>query len=602
MIRIEQFLFEQGVEDIQAEYLVSQFPNLMFNTSTEFFDFFEQQDIKLTKRKVNNSRNPDYGPREQLLQRLKEFKSSTDYDYVKKYIAKEILIRNELSAGNITTDTNLLDSIKSEPLDPFFGFIVRKILTGSETGTLPSEDLRSLLNELTKKQQTDISINVPVERDPVGRVISFDNYIRNKGAIDLELIDERYTLSSVDYVLKNEFSSLPDAVSAETNVLKKAAELSTLFTTDTGTGVGGGGGEIPTDEKTLTENLKKLIIEGSNTVPALQAQVASMKESMSDLSSLLSLKNESIGDLNRIIEELSNQRNLIVGENAVKEETIISLNEVIDSTLTDLESKVSEQLTNTADAFDALSTQLEAQAKKAEEQAKKAEEAAAKQLAAFEKAVGGIADALKPKEPEPEPGNPAADIIKQIFTEWDKIYAISNSRYSSVESILKTLEVKSPPSRLDYVFVPPAASNSFGPGQEINQILKWNDTYKSQFKDLVNGVTDKTKANSILTETKKLSSNNGGISDIKNVIEVVFNEWSGDIGGALGVGRPIVRKSILEMDPTYSFTGKTDGDTKTKGISLIRATNDTQMILRVLRILSEISNVVDRGGSWLKIG
>jgi hypothetical protein len=26
------------------------------------------------------------------------------------------------------------------------------------------------------------------------------------------------------------------------------------------------------------------------------------------------------------------------------------------------------------------------------------------------------------------------------------------------------------------------------------------------------------------------------------------------------------------------------------------------MILRVLRILSEISNVVDRGGSWLKIG
>jgi hypothetical protein len=553
----------------------------------------------LVKKIANNPRKESYPPREELLQRLKEFKSSTDYDYVKKYIAKETLIRNEISAGNITKDTNLLDSIKSEPLDPFFGFIVRKILTGSESGVLPSEELKNILNELTKKTQQDIDTTVAVTRDETGRVTSFDNYIRNRGSINVEVLDERFTITSVNYVVPNEFKSLPDAIVAEKNVLKKAAELSTLFPTEDGGNAGGGGsttgGEIPTDEKSLTENLKKLIVEGSNSIPALQAQIQNLEENINDLSAVLTTKNESISDLNRIVEELSNQRNLIVDENAIKDDTIITLNEVIDSTITELEGKVSEQLTNTADAFDALATQLEAQAKKAEE-------SAAKQLAAFEKAVGGIADALKPKEPEPEPGNPAADIIKQIFTEWDKIYAISNSRYSSVESILKTLEVKSPPSRLDYIFVPPAASNSFGPGQEINQILKWNDTYKSQFKDLVNGVTDKTKANSILTETKKLSSNNGGISDIKNVIEVVFDEWSRDIGGALGVGRPIVRKSILEMDPTYSFTGKTDGDTKTKGISLIRATNDTQMILRVLRILSEISNVVDRGGSWLKIG
>jgi hypothetical protein len=596
MIRIEQFLFEQYVEETQAESIISEFPNIMFNTTDEFFEFFEQRNIKLVKKIANNPRKESYPPREELLQRLKEFKSSTDYDYVKKYIAKETLIRNEISAGNITKDTNLLDSIKSEPLDPFFGFIVRKILTGSESGVLPSEELKNILNELTKKTQQDIDTTVAVTRDETGRVTSFDNYIRNRGSINVEVLDERFTITSVNYVVPNEFKSLPDAIVAEKNVLKKAAEFVTLFPSQggdgnkTGTGTG-----VPTDQQSLTENLKRLIVEDSNTVPSLQAKVQNLSEQVDNLNELVQLKQEGIDDLSRVIEELSDKRNQILDENAIKDDTIITLNEVIDSTITELEGKVSEQLTNTADAFDALATQLEAQAKKAEE-------SAAKQLAAFEKAVGGIADALKPKEPEPEPGNPAADIIKQIFTEWDKIYAISNSRYSSVESILKTLEVKSPPSRLDYIFVPPAASNSFGPGQEINQILKWNDTYKSQFKDLVNGVTDKTKANSILTETKKLSSNNGGISDIKNVIEVVFDEWSGDIGGALGVGRPIVRKSILEMDPTYSFTGKTDGDTKTKGISLIRATNDTQMILRVLRILSEISNVVDRGGSWLKIG
>jgi|LakMenEpi03Aug12_release.lakeMendotaPanAssembly.Ray.scaffolds.fasta_scaffold11485_2 hypothetical protein len=596
MIRIEQFLFEQYVEETQAESIISEFPNIMFNTTDEFFEFFEQRNIKLVKKIANNPRKESYPPREELLQRLKEFKSSTDYDYVKKYIAKETLIRNEISAGNITKDTNLLDSIKSEPLDPFFGFIVRKILTGSESGVLPSEELKNILNELTKKTQQDIDTTVAVTRDETGRVTSFDNYIRNRGSINVEVLDERFTITSVNYVVPNEFKSLPDAIVAEKNVLKKAAEFVTLFPSqggdgnETGTGTG-----VPTDQQSLTENLKRLIVEDSNTVPSLQAKVQNLSEQVDNLNELVQLKQEGIDDLSRVIEELSDKRNQILDENAIKDDTIITLNEVIDSTITELEGKVSEQLTNTADAFDALATQLEAQAKKAEE-------SAAKQLAAFEKAVGGIADALKPKEPEPEPGNPAADIIKQIFTEWDKIYAISNSRYSSVESILKTLEVKSPPSRLDYIFVPPAASNSFGPGQEINQILKWNDTYKSQFKDLVNGVTDKTKANSILTETKKLSSNNGGISDIKNVIEVVFDEWSRDIGGALGVGRPIVRKSILEMDPTYSFTGKTDGDTKTKGISLIRATNDTQMILRVLRILSEISNVVDRGGSWLKIG
>jgi hypothetical protein len=586
-MRIEQFLFEQGIESTQAESLVSEFPNLEFNTNDDFYGFFQRNGIKLAYRKSNVSKGTTFPQKDQLLEQLKNFKSSTDYDYVKKYITEERKIQAIIDSGKVQNDVNILNSIKSQPLDPFFSFIVRKILTGSETGILPSEQLKQMMDELTKKTKKDIDTEPIATRDEYGRIVSFDNYLRNKGSIKVDLLDERFTISSFNYVVNNEFKSLPDAVVAEKNVLKKAAEFETLLNTETGNG------GISTDEKTLTENLKKLIVENGNTIPALQAKVETLSGQINNLNETVDIKQENIDDLNRIIDELTDQRNLIVDENQIKDETISSLSEVIDSTLSDLESNVSKQLSNTADAFDALSTKIEAQAKKSEE-------ASAKQLAAFEKAVGGIADSLKPKEPAPAPGNPASDIIKQIFTEWDKIYAIPNGRYSSMETILKNIDVKSPPPKLDYVFTPPASANSFGPGQEINQILKWNDTYKSQFKDLINGITDKTKATTVLTESKKLLSSDGGISEIKDIINTVYDEWSRDIGGSLGNGRPIIRKSILEMESTYTFTD--DQSTKSKGQSLIKNTSDIQLILRVLRILSEISNVVDKGGSWLKIG
>jgi hypothetical protein len=130
--------------------------------------------------------------------------------------------------------------------------------------------------------------------------------------------------------------------------------------------------------------------------------------------------------------------------------------------------------------------------------------------------------------------------------------------------------------------------------------LKWNDTFKSQFKTLVSSITDKTKATAVLADAKVLASNTGGIQEIRDVIRNVFDEWSRDIGGSLGNGRPIINKAVIELDPTYKIVS--DSATKTYAQNFIRNVNDPELLLRIVRILSEINNVVDKSGSWLKIG
>ena len=147
---------------------------------------------------------------------------------------------------------------------------------------------------------------------------------------------------------------------------------------------------------------------------------------------------------------------------------------------------------------------------------------------------------------------------------------------------------------------PPPNNNSFGSGQEINQILKWNDTFKSQFKDIISKITDKTKASAILNDSKILSANGGGIQEIKDVIRNVFDEWSRDIGGSRGNGRPIINKAVIELNSDYKIVS--DGATKAYAQEFIKNVNDVELLLRIVRILSEINNVVDRSGEWLKIG
>lgn len=578
MIRIEQFLFEQNVEQSQSESLIAQFPNLSFNSPSDFINFFEKQNISLSKNKTTTT----FVDKQELLQRFKDFKSSTDYDYVRQYISEEKKIQNAISAGNVSIETNLLDGITKQPLDPFFNFVVRKLLTGSETGVLPSEQLKSLLSELTKKTKQDIDTELDVTRDEIFRVVSFDNYLRNKGSVRVDLLDDRFTIESFNYVIPKEFTQLPDAVGAEQNIFKKASEFSTLFPDGT---------IDAADQQSLVENLKKLIVEDSNSIPALQANLESLQDRLTNLNDLVSLKQENIADLNRVIEELSAQRNLIVEENVIKDETITALNEVIDATLSQLEDKVAQQLTNTTDAFDALATQIEAQAKKSEE-------SAAKQLAAFEKAVGGIADALKPAEPEPDPENPAADIIKQILQKWDNITAITNDSYKAFDDIMTDSGITNKPVKSTYVFVPPAKGNAYTPSEEIKQHLKWNNEIKSQIKSTISTVSDEAKAKKILANVDViLKDSKGSLNNeaLKRTVEDAIFAWSIDLAAVRGNFAPIIRKLALEMgvdNIDWNNINGYGGDPKraenVKNILIPKIPTDTRQLINLLTILDEI--------------
>lgn len=543
MIRIEQFLFEQNIEQSQAESLIAQFPNLSFNSPSDFINFFEKQNISLSKNKTTTT----FVDKQELLQRFKDFKSSTDYDYVRQYISEEKKIQNAISAGNVSIETNLLDGITKQPLDPFFNFVVRKLLTGSETGVLPSEQLKSLLSELTKKTKQDIDTELDVTRDEIFRVVSFDNYLRNKGSVRVDLLDDRFTIESFNYVVSKEFTQLPEAVDAEKNILKKTAELSSISTPSTVVS--------PEEQKNLVENLKKLIIEDSNSIPALQSKLESIQKQLSDANELVDIKESDMEELKSIIDELAFQRNIIADENAIKDETIVALNEVIDATLSQLEDKVAQQLTNTTDAFDALATQIESQAKKSEE-------ASAKQLEAFQKAVGGIADALKPKEPEPDPENPAAKIIKEINQLWDTIDIISSNKYSAFEKIIDKLGATKPTKSL-YVYVPPSKGNQFRPSEELKQLLKWKDELKPQFKQLINGITDQVTAAEIKRNVEDITKDQWNINNAgtRAIVQDAILAWAIDFNKSRGIGTAAMRKVALELEESWTSGGNPIPDT-----------------------------------------
>lgn len=375
MIRIEDFLFLENVEQSQAESLISTYRNLSFETSQEFRDYFQLQGVRLVI-KQNQEALVAFDDTQVLLERLKNFKSSTDYDYVKKYIIREKTIEEAVQVGKIELAKNEFDSLTKEELDPFFGFIVRKMLTGNENGVLPSENLKAILDEQNRiNTQVNMDMTVPVERDSTGKIISFKNYLKNRGFVSFDTTTERYAPRSFDYIIDKSFTSIPEAVDAERYVLEKAEEWATDI-------------NVSADEAVFLEKLRKLINEDSTSIPALESKIEKLQLQLSEAEEAQQNMNDTNDNLLEAIEQLSVEFNQKVSESEAKDSQIVSLNQTIDSTLTDLGTSVTAQIENAADAFDALSSKLEEQAKKAEEQAKS-------QLDAFTSGITAIADAIK---------------------------------------------------------------------------------------------------------------------------------------------------------------------------------------------------------------
>lgn len=561
MIRIEEFLFIANVEQSQAESLMSKYQNLQFETSQEFRDFFERQGIKLSRGK-----NPTPSDDTQiLLQRLKDFKSSTDYDYVKKYIIREKVIEESLRVGNLEVGKSEFDKLAKETLDPFFSSIVRKLLTGSENGTLPSENLKAIFDEQNRQNQPVIDLFPESPRDESGKIVSFKNYLRNVGSIRVKTETERFRAANFDYVVDKSFTSIPEAVESERYILERAEEWADDI-------------NVSADEAVLLEKLKVLINEDSTSIPALETKIEKLQLQLNDAEEYQQTLSDTNDNLIEAIEQLSSDFNTKVAESEAKDAQIAILNETIDKTLTDLGNTVSDQLETASDSFTAIALKLEQDAEKRSEELKQIQEQAAAQqaaqLAAFEKAIGGISsgitDALKPKEPEPAPENPAANTIKQINIEWDKLYVVEDTpqsfgKFSKILDLIGIPE-KDKPTKISYIYKSPSIGNVINPGTELRNHLTFNNQIKPQYKVSINAITDEKKAEEILKLTREINSLPVNGTGLVNTIQDALVAWAIDFSQSRGVGSSAVKKLTFELNSTWEELDYGQ-DSGTKGTS-----------------------------------
>ena len=74
-------------------------------------------------------------------------------------------------------------------------------------------------------------MNDLVRHKETNRIISYGDkrFIENTGMLEIPVIDERYLDSDFNYIVKTGFSSLPEAVSAEQNVVKMLKDYENII-------------------------------------------------------------------------------------------------------------------------------------------------------------------------------------------------------------------------------------------------------------------------------------------------------------------------------------------------------------------------------------
>lgn len=336
-IDLVKFLFLADVDINQAEYILDNFSNFTMPTYEAFFDFFKNNGITL-----NRYRQRTTDERVELIEKFKAFKQSYEYEIIKKYIAEE----KELELLLNTQDPNVIKqaltgSVLQYSLDAFDYYIVRKVLTGTEYGVLPSERLKETLSQITI-----VTDSYPMDgelfRDEEQRVISYENILRNSGKILVPIQDDRYIKSRFEYVLQRNFESLPDAVNADRNILKRFADANLNSTT------------AQQDIQQFLSDLKNLQLTMPNSVASLEAQVSRLTEIIQAkqelIDSMVSSEIEHEAFIDSIAMDNINKEQEI--EN--KDESIANLQETIDKTLDELSKNVAEQMNVMTASIDTL--------------------------------------------------------------------------------------------------------------------------------------------------------------------------------------------------------------------------------------------------------
>ena len=350
MITLAEFLYLENVQETQARQLLSDpgYSGLQLESPSDFRNYFNQQSIKLLQEPIDTKTE-----KTMLLERFKSFRGSVDYTNARKFIEDQVRLNKRLKeiqeiGGTVESVSNVLNGITQDPADPFFNFVIRKILTGSENGTLPSEELRTILDKLIKESSKEYYDETSdLVRDDNDRIQSFKNIFKNKGRIRVPILDERFISSDFKYIVNTGFSSLPTAVNAEKNILDKIAQA-----------VASGD---PLADQFLSD-LNNLILSDPNSVAGLTARIK-------DLEKEIEVKQATIET--RIVKEIEHEQfiDAIATDNLKKESeleakdaVITELNNTIDTKLKDIENSVQTQVSTISTAIDTLSQNVVSQA------------------------------------------------------------------------------------------------------------------------------------------------------------------------------------------------------------------------------------------------
>ena len=334
------FLFVSDIEITQAETILNTFSNFSLPTYDDFFEFFRNNGIKL---QINKQRNQN--DMLALLERFKAFKQTYEYELLKKYIVEQKEASLLLGSRDAQAIREAINSIEKYNLDTFDYYIVRKVLTGSENGVLPSENLKVLLESLIKINTDIFAEDSDLERDDYSMLISYQNIFRNKGRIKVPTIDDRFTTSRFNYVVSRNFEGLPEAESSEKNILRKIEGMTS-----------------PAELDLFLSDIMNLRNEDENSISGLRVKIASLEATIQAKQELINsmidkeIEHEAFIDsiaLDNINKEL---------EIEDKDQAIQGLQTTVDSTLAKIQTDVTNQVNNITSAFDSIQQTLADQA------------------------------------------------------------------------------------------------------------------------------------------------------------------------------------------------------------------------------------------------
>lgn len=137
-------------------------------------------------------------------------------------------------------------------------------------------------------------MNDLVRDTETNRIISYGDkrFIENTGMIEIPVIDERYLDSDFNYIVKSEFSNLPEAVSAEQNVVKLLQDYENIIYN--GIPISG---ITPSDIETIKNTAKNELVKHlNNLIMGNENSTAALKQKVAELEATVRSKSEQISD------------------------------------------------------------------------------------------------------------------------------------------------------------------------------------------------------------------------------------------------------------------------------------------------------------------